>query len=129
MRWRRRWRAEYYNVVLSHTLDAMAYTLTSKSQVTLPKPIRDHLKVAPGDAVEFRIVADGSVQVQPARATRGSAGEPSAAALAKVRKLVGSHRSGTSTDEWMKLLRGYDEDVADPGFAPPKAPAKRKAAR
>jgi antitoxin PrlF len=109
----------------------MAYTLTTKSQVTLPKPIRDHLKVAPGDAVEFRIVADGSVQVQPARAQRGSAGEPSAAALAKVRKLVGSHRSGTTTDEWMKLLRGYEDDAADPGFAAvrPRAQVKRKAAR
>jgi antitoxin PrlF len=105
----------------------MAYTLTTKSQVTLPKPIRDHLKVAPGDAVEFRIHADGSVQVQPAR--RAAASEPSAAALARVRKLVGSRRTGTSTDEWMKLLRGYDEDAADPGFAPRPLPPKRKGAR
>jgi hypothetical protein len=89
------------------------------------------LKVAPGDAVDFRIHADGSVQVQPARAQRAGASEPSAAALAKVRKLVGSRRTGTSTDEWMNLLRGYDEDATDPGFATPKAPPKprRKAAR
>lgn len=43
----------------------MGYTLITKSQVTLPKAIREHLKVAPGDAVEFRIVADGSVRVVP----------------------------------------------------------------
>ncbi len=97
----------------------MSYTLTAKSQVTLPKPIRDHLKVAPGDAVEFRIVADGTVRVQPAKAKRGGADQPSAALLAKYRKLqgVGGH-AGSSTDELMSLLRGYDEDATDPGFAP-----------
>ena len=36
----------------------MGCTLTTKSQVTLPKAIREHLKVAPGDAVEFRIVVE-----------------------------------------------------------------------
>ena len=41
----------------------MSYTLTTKSQVTLPKAIREHLKVGPGDALEFRVVADGSVRV------------------------------------------------------------------
>ena len=43
----------------------MAYTLTTKSQVTLPKAIREHLQVAPGDAVSFKIAADGSVRVEP----------------------------------------------------------------
>ena len=94
----------------------MAYTLTTKSQVTLPKSIRDYLKVAPGDAVEFRIVADGSVRVEPVRP------KPQAAAVAEARarieKLRGTLKSGRSTDEWMNLLRGYDEDDTDPGFAP-----------
>ncbi|MEO8124326.1 MAG: AbrB/MazE/SpoVT family DNA-binding domain-containing protein [Burkholderiales bacterium] len=103
----------------------MAYTLTAKSQVTLPKAIREHLKVAPGDAVEFRIVADGSVRVQPARAGRERAGEPGAARLGKYRKLIGSGRTGASTEEWMNLLRGYDEDATDPGFMPPGAKAVR----
>lgn len=104
----------------------MSYTLTSKSQVTLPKPIRDHLKVAPGDAVEFRIKADGSVQVLPVRGESAGAQEPSAEALAKYRGLRGMNRTGTPTDEWMKLLRGYDEDANDPGFAPlPPPPATR----
>ena len=107
----------------------MSYTLTAKSQVTLPKPIRDHLKVAPGDAVEFRIVADGSVRVQPAKAKGRNSAAPSAAALAKYRKLVGIGKTGTSTEEWMNLLRGYDEDATDPGFAPLPAARKRKGAR
>ena len=104
----------------------MGYTLTTKSQVTLPKPIRDHLKVEPGDAVEFRIAADGSVHVEPARTTHAAA-KPSAELLAKYRRLIGCGRTGVSTDEWMNMLRGYDEDATDPGFA--IVPPKRKAAR
>lgn len=36
-------------------------TLTSKGQITLPKPVRDHLHVGDGDRVDFNIAADGSV--------------------------------------------------------------------
>ena len=106
----------------------MSYTLTTKSQVTLPKAIREHLKVAPGDTVDFRIVADGSVRVMPAGAKGRDADEPNAAALAKYRNLIGMARTGTSTDEWMNLLRGYDEDATDPGFAPVAKKARGKVA-
>lgn len=92
----------------------MATTLTSKSQVTLPKPIRDYLKVAPGDAVEFRIVADGGVRVEPVGKRRAAAG---AKKLAKYRKLRGTASTRMTTDELMNLVRGYDEDDADPGFS------------
>lgn len=93
----------------------MAYTLTTKSQVTVPKSIRDHLKVAPGDAVEFRIVADGSVRVEPVRPKSEAAAI--AKARARIEKVRGTAKSGRSTEEWMNLLRGYDEDDRDPGFA------------
>lgn len=107
----------------------MPYTLTPKSQVTLPKAIREYLKVAPGDQVEFHVVADGTVRVAPARPAR--ADKVPAAALARYRKLIGSGgRAGPSTDALMNLLRGYDEDAADPGFggaagAMPRVAAKR----
>ena len=106
----------------------MGYALTTKSQVTLPKPIRDHLKVAPGDEVEFRIAADGSVRVDPVRASASLTGEPSAKALAKYRKLrgIGGHHGEASTDQLMALLRGYEEDAADPGFAVAPAAARRR---
>ena len=106
----------------------MGYALTTKSQVTLPKPIRDHLKVAPGDEVEFRIAADGSVRVDPVRASPSLMGEPSAKALAKYRKLrgIGGHHGEVSTDRLMALLRGYDEDATDPGFAPAPSPARKR---
>ncbi len=97
----------------------MPNTLTSKAQVTLPKAIRDHLRVAPGDAVEFRIVADGSVRVEPAAPVADSP-RALAAARAKFGKLRGcGGRSGEAgTDALMRLLRGYDDDAADPGLEP-----------
>ena len=42
-------------------------TLTSKGQLTLPKPIRDLLKLSPGDAVDFVVATDGTVQVRAGR--------------------------------------------------------------
>jgi antitoxin PrlF len=39
-------------------------TITSKGQITLPKPIRDRLRVKPGDRVTFREQADGTVTVE-----------------------------------------------------------------
>lgn len=42
-------------------------TLTSKGQLTLPKAIRDLLKLNTGDAVDFIIADDGTVQVRAGR--------------------------------------------------------------
>jgi len=39
----------------------MPSTVTSKGQVTIPKPVRDRLGIKPGDAVEFELAADGRV--------------------------------------------------------------------
>ena len=39
-------------------------TLTSKGQLTLPKQIREQLKVRAGDAVDFVIGDDGEVRVR-----------------------------------------------------------------
>lgn len=45
----------------------MATTLTVKGQVTIPKPVRDALQLAPGSAVEFAVNAAGEVVVRKAR--------------------------------------------------------------
>jgi AbrB family looped-hinge helix DNA binding protein len=40
-------------------------TLTSKGQITLPKPIRDRLRLATGDRVDFIVKDDGTVVLRP----------------------------------------------------------------
>jgi len=40
-------------------------TLTSKGQVTIPKPVRDELGLRVGDRVAFRVLEDGTVVVEP----------------------------------------------------------------
>ena len=41
-------------------------TITSKGQTTIPKTVRQHLKLKPGDRVEFVIERDGRVVLVPA---------------------------------------------------------------
>lgn len=38
-------------------------TLTSKGQVTIPKEVREFLRINEGDRLEFRIEEDGSVRL------------------------------------------------------------------
>jgi AbrB family looped-hinge helix DNA binding protein len=40
-------------------------TLTTKGQVTIPKAVRDHLRLDTGDRVSFVIHDDGTVVVKP----------------------------------------------------------------
>ncbi len=75
----------------------MATTVTSKGQVTIPKPVRDLLGVGPGSRVEFRRAADGSIVIEKA----DSASQPS-----RLASLVGIAGPGPSTDEIMAITRG-----------------------
>jgi antitoxin PrlF len=40
-------------------------TVTSKGQITIPKEIRDALRLKPGDQVDFVLGADGIVRLRP----------------------------------------------------------------
>ena len=75
----------------------MTSTVTSKGQVTIPKPVRDHLGIVPGSQIAFRRAADGSIVIERADGTR----PPS-----RFEKLRGSAGPGPSTDEIMAMLRG-----------------------
>ena len=76
----------------------MAVTVTSKGQVTIPKPVRDRLGIKPGSKVDFEIGEDGRAflrrigkgQVQPSRFDR----------------MRGTATSGLTTDQIMALTRG-----------------------
>jgi AbrB family looped-hinge helix DNA binding protein len=76
---------------------AMATRVTSKGQVTIPKPVRDHLGIVPGSQVAFRRAADGSIVIEKADGTQ----QPS-----RFAKLVGIAGPGPSTDEIMAMTRG-----------------------
>jgi len=41
-------------------------TLTSKGQLVIPKPIRDHLHLHAGDALDFLVQDSGDVLMRPA---------------------------------------------------------------
>ena len=47
----------------------MQATITSKGQVTLPKPIRDKLRLRPGDKIDFMLEEDGCLRVTPVTAS------------------------------------------------------------
>ncbi|SHK68617.1 transcriptional regulator, AbrB family [Bradyrhizobium lablabi] len=77
----------------------MATTVTRKGQVTIPKPVRDHLGIGPGSQIAFRRADDGSIVIEKADRTQ----QPS-----RFAKVIGSAGPGLSTDEIMALLRGND---------------------
>lgn len=77
----------------------MATTVTSKGQVTIPKPVRDRLGIEPGSAVEFELTPDGRVVL-----VKVDAGRPTN----RFETLRGRAGKGLSTDEIMALTRGGD---------------------
>lgn len=79
--------------------------VTVKGQVTIPKRIRDHLQVRPGDRLTFEVDAAGAVIVRKAEAP--------AATIDRFGPLIGSGSAlkGMSTDEIMLLLRGEFEEL------------------
>lgn len=46
----------------------MQATMTGKGRVTFPKPIRDKLRLRPGDKIDFMLEEDGSLRVTPVTA-------------------------------------------------------------
>ena len=79
---------------------AMAMTLTTKGQVTIPKPIRDRLGIGPGSAVEFEIGEDGRIILSRADRT--------APPKSRFERLRGRATTGLTTDQIMALTRGED---------------------
>ena len=84
--------------------------VTTKGQVTIPKPIRDHLGIGPGSEVEF-VATDGGFQLV---AVNENLSEEE-----KLRRLqdVLDRMEGTldlggmTTDQYMEWLRGPREDL------------------
>ena len=77
----------------------MGYAVTQKGQVILPKPVREHLGVGPGEEVEFRLNERGEVVVEKAKAGRPAERSP---------KWRGFFGPGLTTDEIGRMTRGDD---------------------
>ena len=78
----------------------MTVTVTSKGQVTIPKPVRDRLGINPGSKVDFEVAEDGRAFLRRVGKRRL---KPS-----RFAKVIGSAGPGPTTDEVMALLRGND---------------------
>ncbi len=82
----------------------MGYALTVKSQVTIPKAIRQHLKVAPGQEVEYEALPDGSVRMTAVMPEKRDVEDIRAA----LRKWRGTGVLKQSTEDIMRFTRGED---------------------
>ncbi len=77
----------------------MSYALTTKSQVTVPKAIREHLNVLPGGEVDYEPLPDGSARmfaVQPPKFDN------------PFRQFLGVGIRKRPTEEIMRETRGED---------------------
>ncbi len=70
-------------------------TVTSKGQITIPKPVRDRMGLKPGDQIEF-VEADGKVHMRK---------KVSAAPFTKYRGYL-KHLRGLDPDRALEDLRG-----------------------
>lgn len=77
----------------------MSTKLTSKGQVTIPKPVRDRLNLKPGSPVDFELADDGRVVLV-------KAGRKSTAPRSRFERLRGSATVPITTEELMALTRG-----------------------
>lgn len=70
----------------------MESALTIKGQTTIPKAVRDHLHLQPGDRIKFFVHPDGSVVILPKIPTsqlKGIVKAHQRASLAELDKAVG----------------------------------------
>jgi len=80
---------------------AMATTITVKGQVTIPKRVRDALRLVPGDRVDFDVNREGQVIVRKSEARPARPRDRFEAARGKA-------QVKWRTEELMALLRGTD---------------------
>jgi len=79
----------------------VATNVTVKGQVTIPKKVRDATGIKPGDRVEVRATAVGSVIVE--KTGKGADYKARLYALAREQPI-----KGITTEELMELTRGED---------------------
>ncbi len=79
----------------------MGYALTTKSQVTVPKAVRQALGVEPGQEIDYEVQANGKVLIFPVK-------KPHAPEKNPFLKWIGTGITGKSTEELLRETRGDD---------------------
>jgi AbrB family looped-hinge helix DNA binding protein len=82
----------------------MSATVTSKGQVTIPKPVRDRLNLKPGSQVDFELAPDGRIVLV-------KIGRKSPPPRSRFDRILGSATVDMTTDEIMALMRGDPAEV------------------
>jgi AbrB family looped-hinge helix DNA binding protein len=82
----------------------MATTVTSKGQVTIPKRVRDALKIKPGTKVAIMLTGDKEAILRKVPPVENRPDRFDRAIGAAEVKWHGT------TDEYMEFIRGYDDD-------------------
>lgn len=85
----------------------MSTAVTVKGQVTLPKKVRDKVGIKPGDRVEVRATAAGTVVIEKVAPAAESARARIERALETIRAR-GGFETDMSADEILALTRGYE---------------------
>jgi len=87
----------------------MATTVTSKGQVTIPKRVREAMDIRPGSKVVFDVNGEGELVLRKSMRSKTRRRDRFDRALG-----AAEIKLGCSTDEYMAMIRGYDDD--DPGL-------------
>lgn len=90
---------------MSEAVRLRGMPVTVKGQVTLPKPLREHLGVTAGSRVAFVVAGDGRVTVERDEA---EAGDAPRSRIARARRIGLRGRNALSTEEIMRMTRGED---------------------
>ncbi|TAG25047.1 MAG: AbrB/MazE/SpoVT family DNA-binding domain-containing protein [Burkholderiales bacterium] len=77
----------------------MGYALTTKSQVTVPKAVRQALGVLPGQEIDYEVKANGQVLMFPVK-------KPNVPQENPFLKWIGTGTSGMTTEEILNETRG-----------------------
>ena len=92
-------------------MESTATKLTSKGQVTIPKRIRESMNLSPGSKIVFAVNGDGEIVLRKSK-------PPTRRPIDRFDRALGAAeiKLGCPTDEYMAMIRGYDDD--DPGLRP-----------